>query len=46
MTWLGLAGVGGHWWARHPRSPPKKTALHTKSAQTAGFPDLAHFGVL
>ncbi|OSQ08039.1 hypothetical protein B1A59_05535 [Corynebacterium diphtheriae] len=23
------------WWARHPRSPPKKAALHTKSAQTA-----------
>ncbi|AEX45271.1 hypothetical protein CD241_2219 [Corynebacterium diphtheriae 241] len=33
----GLAGIGGRWWARHPRSPPKKTALHTKSAQTAGL---------
>ncbi|RKW87587.1 nucleosidase, partial [Corynebacterium diphtheriae] len=24
MAWLGLAGVGGRWWARHPRSPPKR----------------------
>nr|WP_232024541.1 nucleosidase [Corynebacterium diphtheriae] len=38
MAWLGLAGVGGRWWPRRlPRSPPKKTALHTKSAQTAGL---------
>ncbi|CAB0662107.1 nucleosidase [Corynebacterium diphtheriae] len=44
MAWLGLAGVGGRWWAlvgvggrATPRSPPKKTALHTKSAQTAGL---------
>ncbi|OLN19163.1 hypothetical protein BXA19_11075 [Corynebacterium diphtheriae] len=29
--------IGGRWWARYPRSPPKKTALHTKSAQTAGL---------
>ncbi|WP_206760074.1 hypothetical protein, partial [Corynebacterium diphtheriae] len=39
QPWLGwdwLALVG-RWWARHPRSPPKKTALHTKSAQTAGL---------
>ncbi|WP_206599163.1 hypothetical protein, partial [Corynebacterium diphtheriae] len=35
--WLALVGVGGRWWARHPRSPPKKTALHTKFSQTAGF---------
>ncbi|WP_259473687.1 hypothetical protein, partial [Corynebacterium diphtheriae] len=33
----GLAGIGWRWWARHPRSPPKKKALHTKSAQTAGL---------
>ncbi|OWN39958.1 hypothetical protein AY488_00265 [Corynebacterium belfantii] len=32
---VALVGVGGRWWARHPRSPPKKTALHTKSTQTA-----------
>ncbi|WP_198536759.1 hypothetical protein [Corynebacterium diphtheriae] len=25
--------AGGRWRARHPRSPPKKTAFHTKSAQ-------------
>ncbi|AEX72794.1 hypothetical protein CDCE8392_1809 [Corynebacterium diphtheriae CDCE 8392] len=29
--------AGGRWRARHPRSPPKKTAFHTKSAQTAGL---------
>ncbi|WP_312874207.1 hypothetical protein [Corynebacterium belfantii] len=40
MTWLGLAGVGGRWWAlvgAPPPLTPEKTALHTKSAQTAGF---------
>ncbi|CAB0965546.1 nucleosidase [Corynebacterium diphtheriae] len=37
MAWLGLAGVGERWWVSYPRSPPKKTALHTKSAQTAGL---------
>ncbi|OWN67807.1 hypothetical protein AY518_04580 [Corynebacterium diphtheriae bv. gravis] len=35
--WLALVGVGWRWWARHPRSPPEKTALHTKSSQTASF---------
>ncbi|MHC9573288.1 hypothetical protein ACQQ6Y_06645 [Corynebacterium diphtheriae] len=34
-------GAGERWWALvgapPPRSPPKKTALHTKSAQTAGL---------
>ncbi|WP_206744956.1 hypothetical protein, partial [Corynebacterium diphtheriae] len=35
--WLALVGVDGCWWARYPRPPPKKTALHTKSAQTAGL---------
>ncbi|CAB1027395.1 hypothetical protein FRC0552_00044 [Corynebacterium diphtheriae] len=35
--WWALVGVGGRWWACHPRSPPKKTALHTKSSQTAGL---------
>ncbi|PSA78401.1 hypothetical protein BT094_01930 [Corynebacterium diphtheriae] len=34
---VGVGGAGGRWWARHPRPPPKKTALHTKSAQTAGL---------
>ncbi|CAB0565687.1 nucleosidase [Corynebacterium diphtheriae] len=34
MAWLGLAGVGGR---ATPAHPPKKTALHTKSAQTAGL---------
>ncbi|WP_374064445.1 hypothetical protein ABMV15_07725 [Corynebacterium belfantii] len=24
MAWLALVGVGGRWWARHPRSPPKR----------------------
>ncbi|MFA1455066.1 hypothetical protein ACDL59_08900 [Corynebacterium diphtheriae] len=33
----GLAGIGWDWLAGYPRSPPKKTALHTKSAQTAGL---------
>ncbi|CAB1022543.1 hypothetical protein FRC0534_01888 [Corynebacterium diphtheriae] len=37
MAWLGMAGVGGRWWARHPPLTPEKTALHTKSAQTAGL---------
>nr|CAB0861531.1 nucleosidase [Corynebacterium diphtheriae] len=40
MAWLGLAGVGGHWWAlvgAPPPLTPEKTALHTKSAQTAGL---------
>ncbi|CAB0616350.1 nucleosidase [Corynebacterium diphtheriae] len=37
MGWLGLAGVGGHWWARHPPLTPEKPELHTKSAQTAGL---------
>ncbi|TBX15453.1 hypothetical protein BUW94_10310 [Corynebacterium diphtheriae] len=36
----GLAGVGGHWWAlvgEPPPLTPEKTALHTRSSQTAGF---------
>ncbi|CAB0979856.1 hypothetical protein FRC0485_02348 [Corynebacterium diphtheriae] len=33
----GLAGLGWRWWARHPPLTPEKTALHTKSGQTAGF---------
>ncbi|OIR66864.1 hypothetical protein BHF78_08630 [Corynebacterium diphtheriae] len=37
MALVGVGGAGGRWWARHPRPPPKKTALHTKSAQTAGL---------
>ncbi|CAB0552599.1 hypothetical protein CIP107534_01039 [Corynebacterium diphtheriae] len=40
MAWLGLAGVGGRWWAlvgAPPPLTPEKTALHTKSAQTAGL---------
>ncbi|OIR84852.1 hypothetical protein BHF86_10290 [Corynebacterium diphtheriae] len=38
MAWLGLAGVGGALvGAPPPLTPPKKTALHTKSAQTAGL---------
>ncbi|MHC9606118.1 hypothetical protein ACQX0H_03095 [Corynebacterium diphtheriae] len=40
MAWLGLAGVGGHWWAlvgAPPPFTPEKTELHTKSAQTAGL---------
>ncbi|CAB0782167.1 hypothetical protein FRC0184_01010 [Corynebacterium diphtheriae] len=40
MAWLGLAGVGGRWWAlvgEPPPFTPEKTALHTKSAQTAGL---------
>ncbi|MHC9950441.1 hypothetical protein ACQX22_09170 [Corynebacterium diphtheriae] len=40
MAWLGLAGIGGHWWALVSAPPPltpEKTALHTKSAQTAGL---------
>ncbi|CAB0918536.1 hypothetical protein FRC0414_02121 [Corynebacterium diphtheriae] len=32
-----MSGACGRWWARHPRSPPRKTALHTKSAQTVGL---------
>ncbi|MHC9585121.1 hypothetical protein ACQQ62_10885 [Corynebacterium diphtheriae] len=35
-----MSGTGGRWWAlvgAPPRSPPKKTALHTKSSQTAGL---------
>ncbi|MHC9555398.1 nucleosidase [Corynebacterium diphtheriae] len=34
MAWLGLAGVGG---CATPPFTPEKTALHTKSAQTAGL---------
>ncbi|CAB0723412.1 nucleosidase [Corynebacterium diphtheriae] len=40
MAWLGLAGVGGRWWALAGEPPPltpEKVTLHTKSAQTAGF---------
>ncbi|OIR64578.1 hypothetical protein BHF78_11085 [Corynebacterium diphtheriae] len=40
MAWLGLTGVGGRWWALVSAPPPltpEKTALHTKSAQTAGL---------
>ncbi|CAB0729294.1 hypothetical protein FRC0104_00060 [Corynebacterium diphtheriae] len=36
----GLAGVGGRWLAlvgAPPPLTPEKTALHTKSAQTAGL---------
>ncbi|MHD0253246.1 hypothetical protein [Corynebacterium diphtheriae] len=33
----GLAGIGWCWWVRHPPFTPEKTALHTKSAQTAGL---------
>ncbi|CAB0630071.1 hypothetical protein CIP107582_00285 [Corynebacterium diphtheriae] len=29
--------LGWDWWARHPPLTPEKTALHTKSSQTAGF---------
>ncbi|CAB0575200.1 nucleosidase [Corynebacterium diphtheriae] len=35
--WLGLAGVGGALVGAPPPLTPKKTALHTKSAQTAGL---------
>ncbi|OWM42982.1 hypothetical protein BU163_10880 [Corynebacterium diphtheriae] len=37
---LGLAGAGGRWWTlvgTPPPFTPEKTALHTKSAQTAGL---------
>ncbi|RKW83969.1 hypothetical protein D9B95_09020 [Corynebacterium diphtheriae] len=36
----GLAGIGWRWWAlvgAPPPLTPEKTALHTKSGQTAGF---------
>ncbi|MHC9659752.1 hypothetical protein ACQXX9_00295 [Corynebacterium diphtheriae] len=36
----GLAGIGWRWWAlvgAPPPLTPRKTALHTKSAQMAGF---------
>ncbi|CAB0972327.1 hypothetical protein FRC0478_02125 [Corynebacterium diphtheriae] len=36
----GLAGLGWRWWAlvgAHPPLTPEKTALHTKSVQTAGL---------
>ncbi|CAB0919456.1 nucleosidase [Corynebacterium diphtheriae] len=33
MAWLGLVGAGG----RATPLTPEKTALHTKSAQTAGL---------
>ncbi|PSA80217.1 hypothetical protein BT094_10480 [Corynebacterium diphtheriae] len=33
--WWALVGVGDP--AGYPRSPPQNTALHTKSAQTAGL---------
>ncbi|ONF68142.1 hypothetical protein BXA19_08150 [Corynebacterium diphtheriae] len=36
----GLAGIGWRWWVLVGESPPftpEKTALHTKSAQTAGL---------
>ncbi|CAB1048531.1 hypothetical protein FRC0549_02130 [Corynebacterium diphtheriae] len=36
----GLAGIGWRWWAlvgAPPPLTPEKTALHTKSAQTAGL---------
>ncbi|WP_206599216.1 hypothetical protein, partial [Corynebacterium diphtheriae] len=36
----GLAGIGWRWWAlvgEPPPFTPEKTALHTKSAQTAGL---------
>ncbi|AEX79951.1 hypothetical protein NG01_08585 [Corynebacterium diphtheriae] len=36
----GLAGLGWRWWAlvgAPPSFTPEKTALHTKSAQTAGL---------
>ncbi|CAB0711139.1 hypothetical protein FRC0201_01985 [Corynebacterium diphtheriae] len=36
MAWLGLTGVGGRWCAPPPFTP-EKTALHTKSSQTAGL---------
>ncbi|WP_340700935.1 hypothetical protein [Corynebacterium diphtheriae] len=39
-AWLGLAGIGWCWWAlvgAPPPLTPEKTALHTKSAQTAGL---------
>ncbi|OIS10384.1 hypothetical protein BHF84_00570, partial [Corynebacterium diphtheriae] len=35
-----VSDVGGHWWAlvgAPPPLTPEKTALHTKSAQTAGL---------
>ncbi|CAB0576934.1 nucleosidase [Corynebacterium diphtheriae] len=38
--WLALVGVGGRWLAlvgAPPPLTPEKTALHTKSAQTAGL---------
>ncbi|WP_206759611.1 hypothetical protein, partial [Corynebacterium diphtheriae] len=37
MAWLGLAGVGGALVGAPPPLTPEKTALHTKSAQTAGL---------
>ncbi|CAB0521138.1 nucleosidase [Corynebacterium diphtheriae] len=43
MAWLGLAGIGWRWWAlvgvggRATPAHPEKTALHTKSSQTAGL---------
>ncbi|WP_080576642.1 hypothetical protein [Corynebacterium diphtheriae] len=40
MAWLGLAGIGWDWLAlvgAPPPLTPEKTALHTKSAQTAGL---------
>ncbi|XGP81854.1 hypothetical protein ABMV06_05315 [Corynebacterium belfantii] len=33
----GLARIDWRWWARHPPLTPEKTALHTKSSQTAGL---------
>ncbi|RNF46569.1 hypothetical protein EFE11_09900 [Corynebacterium diphtheriae] len=39
----GVAGVGGRWWVLvgaggcAPPLTPEKTALHTKSSQTAGL---------
>ncbi|OLN14282.1 hypothetical protein BUE62_02305 [Corynebacterium diphtheriae] len=40
MAWLGLAGVGGRWWAlvgAPPPLTPEKDGTSHKSAQTAGF---------
>ncbi|WP_111938504.1 hypothetical protein [Corynebacterium diphtheriae] len=39
-AWLALVGAGGCWWAlvgAPPPLTPEKTALHTKSSQTAGL---------
>ncbi|WP_219860992.1 hypothetical protein, partial [Corynebacterium diphtheriae] len=46
MAWLGLAGVGGALVGAPPPLTPKKTALHTKSAQTAGLEAIWFGGAL